>query len=91
MNILIDSIRADGEYRALLETVKKNFTGKPLPALAGGLCTGAADALCLALTEDSSSVRTTPVLIICADEKECLRVKNTYARFGLRTAFYNNF
>jgi fructose-bisphosphate aldolase class II len=46
MSILTDSIREDGEYRHLLESVKREFSvPKPLPLLVNGLCDGAADAL----------------------------------------------
>lgn len=90
MNILTDSVRADSEYGQLLKTLKNNFTSKPLPALAGGLCTGAADALCLAVTEDTEDLRKFPSLIVCADEKECTRLCNTYARFGKRVALYTS-
>ena len=56
MNVLTDSIRADREYCELLTTIAKNFDSKPLPCVAGGLCEGAQDALCLALCEDTQSV-----------------------------------
>lgn len=88
MSILIDSIRADKEYSQLLSTVRQNFKDKPLPVLAGGLCTGAADALCLSLIEDTEECRSHPALIICAEEKECVRLRNTFAKFGRRAAFY---
>lgn len=90
MNILTDTIRADSEYSQLLSVLKKNFTDKPLPALAGGLCPGAADALCLALIEDTEKVRKLPALIVCAEEKECVRLRNTFSKFGKRAAFYNS-
>ena len=89
MNILTDSIRFDSEYGQLFETVKKNFKDKPLPVLAGGLCDGAADALCISMTEDTEPLRKkAPVLIVCPEEKECLRIKQTFERFGKRCAFY---
>ena len=88
MNVLIDSIRADREYGELLENIAKNFSGKPLPSVAGGLCEGAQDALCLALCEDTASVRKYPTLIICADEKECLRLQQLFEKFGKRSGFY---
>lgn len=89
MNILTDSIRFDSEYGQLFETVKKNFKDKPLPVLAGGLCDGAADALCISMTEDTGPLRKkAPVLIVCPEEKECLRIKQTFERFGKRCAFY---
>lgn len=90
MNVLTDSIRADSEYSQLLSVLKNNFKDKPLPALAGGLCPGAADALCLALIEDTQKTRKTPALIICAEEKECVRLRNTFAKFGKRAAFYSS-
>ncbi len=88
MNILTDSIRADSEYKGLLGVLEKNFTDKPLPALAGGLCAGASDALCISVTEDTARLRKTPVLIICHEEKECVRLRNTFLKFGKRVAFY---
>ena len=88
MNIFTDCIRADREYGQLLAVIKKNFKDKPLPALAGGLCTGAADALCIALIEDTEGERALPALILCADSKECLRLRNTISKFGRRAAFF---
>lgn len=90
MNILTDSIRADAEYAQLLGVLKNNFGAKPLPALAGGLCTGAADALCAALIEDTGSLRRMPALIICADERECARERSVLTRLGLRVAQYSS-
>ena len=88
MNVLIDSIRADSEYGELSRTILRNFDGKPLPMVAGGLCDGAQDVLSLALCEDTEKVRLTPMLIICADEKECLRIQQLFEKFGKRSAFY---
>ena len=88
MSILTDSIRSDREYSQLLDTVKYNFKNKPLPILAGGLCEGAADALCISLLDDTQSIRKTPILIICSEEKECLKTKQTLEQFGHTCAFY---
>ena len=88
MNVLIDSIRADSEYGELSRTILRNFEGKPLPMVAGGLCDGAQDVLSLALCEDTEKARITPMLIICADEKECLRLQQLFEKFGKRSAFY---
>ena len=88
MNILIDAIRQDSEYRELLNTIKKNFSGKTLPSVAGGLCDGAADALIMSLLEDTVSERKLPALVICSEEKECLRSQQLCEKFGLRAAFY---
>lgn len=90
MNILTDSIRADGEYSQLLGVLKNNFGAKSLPALAGGLCTGAADVLCAALAEDTDKLRRAPMLILCADERECMRIKGVLSRLGLRVAQYSS-
>ena len=88
MNVLIDSIRADSEYRELSRNILRNFEGEPLPMVAGGLCDGAQDVLSLALLEDTDKARRTPMLIICADEKECLRLQQLFEKFGKRSAFY---
>lgn len=88
MNILIDSIRSDGEYVELLKTLKGNFHKKPLPSVAGGLCEGAQDAMCLALCDDTRDDRSLPMLVICSDEKECLRQSQMFERFGKKSAFY---
>ena len=88
MNVLIDSIRSDSEYSELLRAVLRNFDGKPLPMVAGGLCDGAQDVLSLALLEDTEKSRKSPMLIICSDEKECLRLQQLFEKFGKRSAFY---
>ena len=75
MSILTDSIREDGEYRHLLESVKREFSvPKPLPLLVNGLCDGAADALFVSLLADLKKESKTS-LIVCAEEKECIRIK----------------
>ena len=52
-NILIDSIRLDGEYKELLETYKKvSSYASPQPILLTGLCDGAADATYATLIAD---------------------------------------
>lgn len=88
MNVLIDSIRADSEYGELKKSILRNFDIKPLPMVAGGLCDGAQDVLSLALCEDTEPKRKSPMLIICSDEKECLRLQQLFEKFGKRSAFY---
>ena len=88
MNVLIDSIRADSEYGELLGAVLRNFDAKPLPMVAGGLCDGAQDVISLALCEDTEKARKNPMLVICSDEKECLRLQQLFEKFGKRSAFY---
>ena len=88
MNILTDAIRQDSEYRELLKVIKRNFSDKPLPSVAGGLCDGASDALIMSLLEDTAKERKMPALVICSEEKECLRLQQLFEKFGIRAAFY---
>ncbi len=91
-HILLDALRQDGEYRQLLRTVQRDFTGnKPLPVLASGLCEGAADLLLTAALYDTARERrNAPALILCPEEKDCLRITSLLEHFGLRAAFYMN-
>ncbi len=95
MSLLTSPIRSDPEYGQLLAAARRNFKDKPLPLLANGLCEGAAEALIISLIEDlcthpdkkdTASRRT--ALIICPEEKDCVRMKQTLKRFGLRAAFF---
>ena len=94
MNIFTDCIRADREYGQLLAVIKKNFKDKPLPLLANGLCEGAAEAFLVSLIEDTclpSKEAKTPhrtALIVCPEEKDCMRLRQTLTRFGLKASFY---
>ncbi|MBQ9162049.1 MAG: transcription-repair coupling factor [Clostridia bacterium] len=99
MNLLTDIIREDGEYRELLSAVRRNFKDKPLPLLANGLCDGATEAFCVALIEDTCTSaspdggkraggQSRTALVVCPEGKDCVRLKQTFERFGLRTAFY---
>ena len=54
-NILIDSIRIDGEYKELLKTIRSvSNHASPRPILITGLCEGAADAAYASLIDDVS-------------------------------------
>ena len=88
MSLLIDAVRLDGEYGQLLAAVKRGFRDKPLPLLANGLCEGASDAFITALLQDTATLSPTPPLIVCSEEKECLRVVDMLALFGIHAAFY---
>lgn len=87
-SILTDVIRSDPEYGQLLRTVRQDFRAVPLPILASGLCEGAADALLISLLEDTASDRGGAALILCPEEKDCVRLGGLLERFGLRTGFY---
>ncbi len=89
MSILTQCIRSDPEYGQLLRTVEQTFRGKPLPLLANGLCDGAADAFLISVIEDTARIRkTSPALLICPEEKDCVRLSGVLERSGIRTAFY---
>ncbi len=94
MNLLTSAIRTDPEYGQLLTAVRRNFKDKPLPLLCNGLCEGAAEAFMVSLIEDTclynkeTKTSQKTALIICPEEKDCMRMKQTLRRFGLRAAFY---
>jgi len=89
MSILTQCIRSDPEYLQLLRVTRENFRTNPLPVLASGLCEGASDSFLVSLIEDTAKDRgTTPALIVCSEEKECVRLLGLLEENGLRAAFY---
>ena len=98
MSIVNQVIRLDKEYRALLHTTELAFAAaKPLKIAASGLCDGAADATYVSLIEDLLRRRSEGArgladarcaLIVCAEEKDCVRTCEMLTRFGLRAAFF---
>ena len=85
--ILTQTIRADKEYAQLLETIKKQFKApNPHPVLINGLCEGASDAMIVSLLSDIPSG--SGALIICAEEKDCVRVCAMLEHFGRKCAFF---
>ena len=94
MNLLTSAIRIDPEYGQLLSALRKNLKDKPLPLLANGLCEGAVEAFLVSLVEDvclpnrDTKTEKRTALIICPEEKDCMRMKQTLCRFGLKAAFY---
>ncbi len=99
MSLLNAAIRSDPEYGQLLSVARRNFKDKPLPLLANGLCEGAAEALIVSLIEDLCINEARPAangrdrahrtaLIVCPEEKDCIRTKQTLRRFDLRAAFF---
>lgn len=87
-SILTSTLRADPEYGQLLRTLKQDFRTNPLPILASGLCEGAADTLLVSILEDTKRERGGAALILCPEEKDCVRLGGLLERFGLRTGFY---
>ncbi len=91
MNILTDCIRADGEYRHLLRAISEQRKARnPLPISCTGLCEGASDALYASLCEDIvlSGEFKSPLLIICPEEKECVRTVSLLCSFGVRAEYF---
>ena len=90
MSILSQCIQLDPEYRQLLRTVERDFRErKPLPILASGLCEGASDAFLVTLLKDTLPLRQEKcALLICSEEKDCVRIGATLERNGIRSAFY---
>ena len=88
MSILTDCIRSDNEYRHFIKTLERDFREKPLPILASGLCDGAADAFLVSALQDSARFRGGTALLICPEEKDCVRITAMLERNGIRCAFY---
>ncbi|MBE6634455.1 MAG: transcription-repair coupling factor [Ruminococcaceae bacterium] len=88
MSLLTSGIRLDSEYTQLLRVVEQDFRVNPLPILASGLCDGAADALIVSLLEDTVRFRQGAALMICPEEKDCVRMCGVLERFGLRGGFF---
>ena len=89
MNLLTQTIRADSEYKQLLHTLERTFSGKPLPILASGLCDGAADVFLVSILQDSQKARKSScALILCPEEKDCVRICSLLEHHGLRADFY---
>ncbi len=91
MNTVLDSLRSDKEYSQVMKTlVASKAQNKPLPLALTGLCEGATDACFAALLEDIKKHDKRTALIICPEEKECVRIKKFLSQFGLSTAFFMN-
>ncbi len=88
MSLLTQSIRQDAEYKQLLRVLEQDFRHNPLPILASGLCDGAADAFLVSLLGDSERFRGGTALLLCPEEKDCVRVCGMLERYGIRAAFY---
>ena len=89
MNLLTDCIRGDQEYSQLLRAIQQTKNVRVTdPIFITGLCDGAADTMYAALLEDLKKKDPRPTLILCPEEKDCVRIRNFLKQFGLRTAFY---
>ena len=89
MNILTDCVRADREYAQLFKSIEVMRASRTLlPISVTGLCDGATDAFFVSLIEDLKKSDKHPVLIICPEEKECVRVRNELLQFGFKVSFF---
>ena len=89
MNILTDSLRSDGEYLQLLRGIAESKRiNRPAPIAVTGLCEGATDVCYAALLEDLKRSCGGTTLLVCPDEKECVRLKAFLSQFGLEVGFY---
>ncbi|MBO7310500.1 MAG: transcription-repair coupling factor [Clostridia bacterium] len=89
MNIITDSVRTDSEYKQLLKAIcdcKK--ANRALPLAVTGLCDNATEACFASLIEDIRGLSNGPALIVCAEEKECVRYKAFLSQFGINAAIY---
>ncbi len=88
-SVFTDCIRTDPEYRELLRTMERDFRDRPLPILASGLCEGASDAFLISLLQDSAKARKNAcALVVCPEERDCVRLRDLLEFSGLRAAFY---
>ena len=92
MSFITEAIRLDSEYRQLIDAVKKEFsTHKAYPIAISGLSDGASDSAIISLVEDTKEKRgKMPLVIICPEEKECLRLQKLFTQYGARAGFYLN-
>ena len=92
MSFITEAIRFDGEYKQLIDTIGKEFRAhKSYPIAISGLSDGASDSTLISLIEDTKDKRgKMPATIICADEKECLRIQKLLTQFGFNAGFYLN-
>ncbi len=92
MKKITDLIRSDKEYGELLSAILGDLrAAKPLPVAAGGLSEGAMDAAYVSLITDLWEKNSGGVpLIVCAEEKECVRVCETLSGFGVPAVFFQS-
>ena len=89
MNIVTDCVRADREYSQLLKAIiDAKSANRPLPLAVTGLCEGAADVCYASLIADIKNKDKRTALLICPEEKECVRLRAFLEQFGLKVAFY---
>ena len=89
MSTVTDFVRSDREYEQLLSALlyaKKART--PLPTLVSGLCEGATDAVYASLLSDLKAKDKRAALLICSDEKECVRLRSFFEKAGTQRRIF---
>lgn len=88
-NLITNSIRKEREYNEILKTASEQARSKKaLPLLLTGLSEGARFAFYSALAEDLKKMYGRGYLLIAADEKEALRMSNSFSDCGLIPLVY---
>ena len=88
MSVFTDCIRQEKDYPELLRAIEKEFSSaNTLPLLVTGLCDGASDAMLLSLVSDVSEKHGC-FLMICSEEKECIRIRELFRSCGKRAAAF---
>ena len=89
MSTATDLVRLDKEYEALLDSVISAKNARiPHPTLVSGLCEGASDAVFASLIRDLKGKGGGATLILCPDEKSCVRLYSFLMKQGLSVGFY---
>ena len=88
MNLFFDLIREDPEYSQLCDTLKKQFSGEPMPILVTGLCEGATLAFLGALVRDAKAYGGGVPLLLCPEERECRKLCDLLTGEGFHAVHY---
>ena len=87
--ILLDSIRSEKEYGALISSLSElKNKGQPLPLLVNGVSGGASFALSYSLISHIRNEYRKTVLLLVAEQREANRLNDFLIKSGLNTAFY---
>ncbi len=85
MRIILDKIKRENEYIALLSSIEsKNESNAPI--IVSGLCEGARSAFLASLVQDLK--KRGPSLLIVHDEKSCQRLSDTLNMYGINAVTY---
>lgn len=89
MSTVTDFVRSDKEYSQLLSAIISAKNARtPMPTLVSGLCEGATDAIYASLLSDLKVKDKRTALLICSEEKECVRIHSFLKKQGLRVGFF---